>query len=162
MPTTTDLPPQYTTALVQEHTLPMYTECPMATEHVLHTTVSSPTGSSSSRDLRLTRQFKYTTEYLEIDLGEFSSLVMHPAYGLNGMVEGTVKFRTKCTHVLQMTVKVLSYPPLTFRFVGPPLIVMRPSTARGRGHHHRIRAHARRHRWTPDFYTALEDNAAHR
>ena len=45
---------------------------------------------------------------MQIDLGYFPASARHPAYGFNGVVEGTVAFRRKCSHVLQVTVKVRS------------------------------------------------------
>ncbi|KAI0703574.1 hypothetical protein BC835DRAFT_1262709 [Cytidiella melzeri] len=98
-----DLPPIYTNALVHAHTLPLYTEVPAATERVLvHSTPSSPTATSPTH----IRRFLFTTDHLEIDLGEFPCALMHPAYGLKGVVEGTVNFRGKCTHVSGITVKL--------------------------------------------------------
>jgi hypothetical protein len=102
---TIELPPHYTAAFAHAHSLPLYTESPSPAECTLHSTVSSSAASTSSHELA--RRFVFVTDHLEIDLGEFPSALLHPAYGYNGVVEGIVKFRSKCTHVLQVTVKVL-------------------------------------------------------
>ncbi|KAI0094048.1 hypothetical protein BDY19DRAFT_902718 [Irpex rosettiformis] len=97
-----DLPPLYTNTSTQPHTLPLYTESPTPTERVLHTTASEPTVATRS----LTRQFIFKSDHLQIDLGQFPCALMHPAYGVGGVVEGTIKITAKCTHVSQLTIKL--------------------------------------------------------
>lgn len=97
-----DLPPLYTSASAQASALPLYTENPTSAERVLHTTASEPTAATRI----LTRQFVFKSDHLRIDLGEFPCALMHPAYGIGGVVEGTVDVTSKCSHVCKLTIKV--------------------------------------------------------
>ncbi|KAI0811241.1 hypothetical protein BC629DRAFT_1589970 [Irpex lacteus] len=97
-----DLPPLYTSASAQPHALPVYSQCATPTERVLHTTASEPTASTRN----LTRQFVFSSDHLEIDFGKFPCALMHPAYGIGGVVEGTVKVKSRCTYVSQLTIKL--------------------------------------------------------
>lgn len=99
-----DLPPLYTSASAQPHALPVYSQCATPTERVLHTTASEPTASTRN----LTRQFVFSSDHLEIDFGKFPCALMHPAYGIGGVVEGTVKVKSRCTYVSKLTIKVRS------------------------------------------------------
>lgn len=104
-----DLPPLYFSAsLPQCPNLPRYSESPDSSElRVLH---SESSGSSNVSTSARTRRCSYQTDYLDVDLGEFPSMVMHPVYGFNGLVEGEITFRKKCSYVTQLTVKVSSIP----------------------------------------------------
>ena len=105
-PRMSDLPPHYSThahSSLQPTHLPLYTECPRATERrVLQSEPSSPVNPDPFN----TRRLVYTADYFEVDLGQFPHAFPQAAYGFNGVVEGSVNFTKKCTHVSQVVVKV--------------------------------------------------------
>ena len=70
---------------------------------------SEPTGTAAVPTETRMRCGVFQMEYLDIDLGEFPAILMHPAYGHNGVLEGVITFRKKCSHVQQLTVKVSVY-----------------------------------------------------
>jgi hypothetical protein len=151
---TIELPPHYTAAFAHAHSLPLYTESPSPAECTLHSTVSSSAASTSSHELA--RRFVFATDHLEIDLGEFPSALLHPAYGYNGVVEGIVKFRSKCTHVLQVTVKVLwthCYHSIMCVAADSPT-----STARGHRSHNGVRTRECYHCWLSFYYAVLANS----
>lgn len=101
-----EVPPLYnSTSLPQRGAnLPRYSESPGHSElRVMH---SDPTGSAISPTGARTRQFIYRMDYLDIDLGEFAWVLMHPAYGYNGLLEGVITFHKKCDYLTNITVKV--------------------------------------------------------
>lgn len=103
-----DLPPLYSTAsLPVQHSLPLYTESPdISEQRVLRSETSSPLDFLPIQ----ARRCVYESDHLKIDLGQFPWAIMYPAYGLNGVVEGTINFSKKCTYVSE--VKVKASPPL--------------------------------------------------
>lgn len=103
-----DLPPLYTSfTLPHANTLPLYSECPHAHERrVLQSEPSSP----MVPDPFHTRQMVYRSDHLEVDLGQFPGAFIHPTYGFNSVIEGSVKFAKTCTYVSSVTVRV-SFPP---------------------------------------------------
>ncbi|EKM55636.1 uncharacterized protein PHACADRAFT_121358 [Phanerochaete carnosa HHB-10118-sp] len=105
LPTEIDAPPFYhTTSSSCENNLPLYTECPGHSElRVLH---SGPATAGDAPAAARTRQCIYQTDYLKIDVGEFPHAVMRPSYGFNGVVEGVITFRKKCTFVTHITVEL--------------------------------------------------------
>lgn len=101
-----DLPPLYnSTSLPQRGgNLPRYSEDPGHSElRVMH---SDPTNSAIAPTGARLRQFTYRMDYVDVNLGEFPSRLMHAAYGFNGLLEGVITFRKKCSYVTQLTVKV--------------------------------------------------------
>ena len=67
---------------------------------------SEPTGTAAVPASARMRCGVYQMEYADIDLGEFPSVLINPAYGYNGVVEGVVTFRKRCSRVTQIVVKV--------------------------------------------------------
>ncbi len=98
-----DFPPLYSAASVPHPpNLPLYTQCPSAHERILQSEPSSPGDFTVTH----TRHCVFRTDHLEVDFGQFPSTLMYPAYGRNGVVEGRVRFKKKCSYVRQVTVKV--------------------------------------------------------
>jgi hypothetical protein len=50
--------------------------------------------------------FKYESSLVNVSLGRRLWHLRLPAYGFNGLVEGAVKLRRKCTHVVRVEVSV--------------------------------------------------------
>ncbi|KAI0340498.1 hypothetical protein BDW22DRAFT_1346745 [Trametopsis cervina] len=96
------LPPLYATSLAQGYGLPLYSENASDTERVIHTAPSSPSSSSYNP----IRRFVHRTDHLEVDMGDFPYVLMHPAYGARGVVSGTLKFTHPCSYVSAVTVKL--------------------------------------------------------
>ena len=102
-----DFPPLYTAvSLPARPSLPQYTQSAGEHERVLTSEPSSPVVFAVSS----VQHCVYGTDHLEIDLGHFPATLSHPAYGYNGLVAGTVKFKKGCTHVKQVIVKVEIFP----------------------------------------------------
>ena len=98
-----DLPPLYPAAsLPYPPNLPQYTQCAAEDERVLTSEPSSPVVFNFTR----TRHCVFKSGHLEVDLGQFPATLVHPAYGYNGVVEGTVRFRKGCSYVTEVTIKV--------------------------------------------------------
>jgi hypothetical protein len=74
---------------------------------------------TSSSGSSTTRQRTFQTEFLDIDLGALPLESRYPAYGFNGVVEGTLVFRRNCSYVTQVTVKVRSYARVQQLAMGP-------------------------------------------
>ncbi|GJE86962.1 hypothetical protein PsYK624_030450 [Phanerochaete sordida] len=97
-----DTPPLYHAATMPlcSNSLPLYSESPGHSElRVLHSTPSTTALPTRAR----TRQCVQRTDHMSIDVGEFPYVVMCPAYGFNGVVEGVMTIRKKCTFVSQIT-----------------------------------------------------------
>ena len=83
--------------------LPSYSEAPGHAElRVLHSTPAATAAPATARTRRCVSQ----TDHMHIDVGEFPHVVMCPAYGFNGVVEGVITLRKKCTFVTQIAVSV--------------------------------------------------------
>lgn len=98
------MPPRYQTMSLPASHLPRYSEDPDQSElRVMH---SEPTGTTAVSTSTRMRCGVYQMEYADVDMGEFPSVLMNPAYGHNGIVEGVITFRKRCSHITQIVVKV--------------------------------------------------------
>lgn len=63
-------------------------------------------------------EYNYTSDHLHINLGPRRWGTRFPIYGFQGVVDGTVRFAKKCSHVMSVTASVSllwSYRPLANR-----------------------------------------------
>ena len=105
------LPPTYSRfslpATYESGPVPTYTELAHTSERVLHSAPASPVTSRDS-GTPCHPAYKYRTDHLEINLGRCPWGLLYAAYGKGGIIDGTVKFTKKCSHVVKVTVTVIS------------------------------------------------------
>ncbi|KAH9854074.1 hypothetical protein C2E23DRAFT_726968 [Lenzites betulinus] len=83
---------------------PFYSQTPDASERVLQTGhCQCITGDSSAADAQ---KLAYKSDNLEVRLHPPRWGSVFPAYGLDGIVEGTVTFRKPCTYVQEVSVSL--------------------------------------------------------
>ncbi|TCD65417.1 hypothetical protein EIP91_002716 [Steccherinum ochraceum] len=105
----TDLPPLYShhsysaEPTTTAHPVPVYTERAHTTERVLHRSSSEPEAASRTLDGIGTREYKYKTDTVEINLGPCPWGLLYCAYGRCGAVKGLVTFLKKGNGILQVT-----------------------------------------------------------
>jgi hypothetical protein len=51
-------------------------------------------------------EYNYESDHLHVNLGPRRWGTRFPAYGLQGVIEGTVRFAKKCSHVMSVTANV--------------------------------------------------------
>jgi hypothetical protein len=89
---------------------PPYSPQAVGSERVIE--ASSSVGSSSIPNVDQfwspATSFVYESSLVIINLGRRTWGLRQPAYGFNGLVEGAVKLRRKCTHVGRVEVSVES------------------------------------------------------
>ena len=105
------LPPTYSRfslpATYESGPVPTYTELAHTSERVLHSAPASPVTSRDS-GTPYHPAYKYRTDHLEINLGRCPWGLLYAAYGKGGIIDGTVKFTKKFSHVVKVTVTVIS------------------------------------------------------
>lgn len=82
--------------------VPTYTELAHTSERVLHSAPASPVASHDT----LGPAYVYHTDHLEINLGRCPWGLQYAAYGRGGLINGSVRFTKKCSHVVKLTVTV--------------------------------------------------------
>lgn len=85
--------------------VPTYTELAHTSERVLH---SAPASPIASRETSCHPAYVYRTDYLEVDLGRSPWGLQYATYGKGGVIDGSVKFTKKCSHVVRVTVTVIT------------------------------------------------------
>ncbi|OCH95576.1 hypothetical protein OBBRIDRAFT_720289 [Obba rivulosa] len=91
-----DSPPSYCNP-ASCNPVPLYSETPSHCEHVLQPVASAPPIARCSYDL------VYRGDSLEVNLGKSLWGLKFPAYGKGGVVEGIVRLRKSCKHVMEVT-----------------------------------------------------------
>ncbi|KAL4250431.1 hypothetical protein ABKN59_003339 [Abortiporus biennis] len=107
-----DVPPSYSHyAFCSNQAVPQYTELPSRCERLLRTSDvgQRPSMSEGSRSTSYEREYVYKSDSFTLNLGRQRWGLLYAAYGRNGVVSGTVKFRKRLSHVLSVTVQLEGY-----------------------------------------------------
>jgi len=85
------------------HPVPEYTELAHTSERVLHRPTSETMADASRALGHSTREYKYETDNVRINLGPCPWGLLYAAYGHCGDVKGLVTFMKKCGSILEVT-----------------------------------------------------------
>ncbi|KAI0038644.1 hypothetical protein FA95DRAFT_1529052 [Auriscalpium vulgare] len=113
MPSPIEQPPLFRDLFLPDDHTPAYSPQAHETERVLQTSSESAPDLPSQDPAPYAHQpessthYIYNNEYMHVNMGPRLWGPRQPAYGFNGIVQGTVKLTKKCSHVYRLQVSLL-------------------------------------------------------